>query len=153
MTTVSLSFAVGVAFIDPVVPIDPVFLDLMQYYCDIEQMQKGAVSSSSYGHKTISRDVVVQTFREIRCRLRVMSTEEIEETSRAGETVSDYIMYVPFGYLPTGLRESKAALPYRVVNVRTLQGVPEEAGPYDIQGIKLMAGEHHHYQVRLRKIN
>ncbi len=147
------SFTAEVAFVTPVVPIDPVFLDLMQHYCDIEEMAKATVSAGTYGHKTISRDTVLTTHPDIRCRLRIMSSEEREDTARTGEVVSDYVLYIPFSYLPAKLRDNKKATSFRVVNIRTLYGLPEDAGPFDIQSVKLMAGEHHHYQVRLRKVN
>ena len=101
----------------------------------------------------ISRDTVLTTHSDIRCRLRIMSSDEREDTARAGEVVSDYVLYIPFSYLPAKLRDNKKATSFRVVNIRTLYGLPEDAGPFDIQSVKLMAGEHHHYQVRLRKVN
>lgn len=147
------TFTAAASFITPVVPIDPVFLDLMRHYCDIEEMARATSTAGSYGHRTVSRDAVAHTHADIRCRLRQLTSEEREDTARAGEVVADYILYIPFGYMPEKMREPKKATSFRVSNIRTLAGLPEDAGPFDIQSIKLMAGEHHHYQVRLRKIN
>lgn len=135
--------------------IDPDFLDLMQHLVDFEQMQQGTVSAGSYGHNTVSRSTVAQTFTDVRSRVRTLTSDEIESTKREGEITSDFICYVPYDYLPPLLRQPKNAAIYRVVNVRSIEhgGEVVDAGPFDIQSVKLMAGEQHHFQLRLLKIN
>jgi hypothetical protein len=132
---------------------DPVFLDLMRHYVDFERMQKGTVSSSSYGHNTTSRDTVAETFSDVRTRVRTLSSEEVESNQREGEVTSDFICYVPYDYIPVDLKIPKNATIYRVVNIRTIDLEVVDSGPFDIQNIKLMAGEQHHFQLRLLKVN
>jgi len=149
MPTASLT--IGAVFLEDVVPVDPDFLDLMVHFCDIEQMQKATRGTGSYGHATPSRQVVTTTTQNVRCRLRGLTDEEIESTGRAGEIREDYILYVPAGYLPKLLRDPQRAVDHRVVNVRKREGKLVNPGPLDIQSVRLMAGEDHHYQLRLRK--
>lgn len=146
------TFNVGVSFISPVVPIDPHFLDLMQHLCDFEEMTRATAGASTYGHRTVSRIAVSETTANVRCRLRSLTAQEIEDSGRAGEIIDDYILYVPMGYLPSRMADEKNSTKFRVVNVRQLSGEPEDPGPFDVQSVRKMAGQQHHYQVRVRRV-
>mgnify|MGYP001570317737 FL=1 len=135
--------------------IDTDFLELMHHLVDFQRMVKGSVSSGSYGHKTTSRDTVAETFEDVRSRMRTLTSLEMETVRQAGEVTSDFICYVSYDHLPPDLRQPKNVTIYQVVNVRSIeQGMAVvDAGPFDIQSVKLMGGENHHFQVRLLKVN
>jgi hypothetical protein len=152
MATVNTTFTAAVSFISQVVPIDPHFLDLMQHLCDFQEMARATSGAATYGHRTISRTTVAQTTPDRRCRLRSLTAQEIEDSGRAGETIDDYILYVPMGYLPQEMADEKSSTRFQVINIRRLSGDPEDAGPFDVQSVRKMAGEQHHYQVRLRRV-
>lgn len=148
---VSSSWTAGASFISPVIPTDPAFLDLMAHLGDFQEMQQSVSSAASYGHKTTSRTVIANTIPNTRCRLRSLTEQEIEDEGHTGEVISDWVLYVPAGMLPVKLRDPKNCVIFQVVNIRTLGGDLIEQGPCNIKSCRLMAGENHHYQLRLRK--
>lgn len=116
-------------------------------------MAQSVVSASSYGHKTISKTEVAVTYENIRCRLRSLSQDELQTSVREGETVDNMFLYIPIAYVPQTMREPSSTPRYQVSNVRTLGGEPVDAGSYDVQAIRNIAGERHHYLLTLLKVS
>lgn len=152
MTVINTTATASSSFIEPYEPVDPDFLDLMEHLCTFERMGKSVVSASSYGHQTISRQEVVATYENVRCRLRSLTQEEALTIEREGQVVDDMYLYVPLGLMPRPMRDFGQAPFYRMVNVRTLGGTPVEAGPFNIRSIRSIAGEQHHFLLQVRKV-
>lgn len=153
MTVINTAATAAAAFIEPVEDVDPDFLDLMEHLCTFEKMGQSVAGSSSYGHRTISRETVVATYEGIRCRLRSLTQEEVQSIERDAQIIDDMVLYVPLSYMPRPMRDAGQAPFYRLVNVRTLDGSAVEAGPFNIKAIRSIAGEQHHYLLNVRKVS
>lgn len=137
------------SFIRPGIYDDPIFLQLMLHYCDIEFAARGMASSGSYGHKTVDFDAPVTVYVKVRCLLQDVSQNFIQTTGRQGEVVADKRMWIPRRWLPASMMEHSAAALHQVVNVRTLRGELIQAGPFDVKEIIEAGGVQHHYELAL----
>lgn len=146
------TFTAMASIITPATEDDSDFMDLMRHTCDIELASRGAASSGSYGHKAINFDTPSQVFTGIRCRLRELTADEIQATGRFGEVIEDKVMYVPHRWMPDSMKQHVAPVVHQVTNIRLwMNNELVNAGPFDVQSVKVVAGEVHHYEVVLRK--
>jgi len=118
-------------------------------------MQRGTVTSGSYGHSRIlQNDTPVVVHQDIQGRFYPVSSQEQQIQGTLGQVTSDFYYYVINQELVEELRDQmNASLTFRIQNVRDKKtGRVIQAGPYDINGIMDETGELHHWQIQLRRV-
>ena len=153
MPTVNISFTVTAALVQPYYDEDPYFLDLMVHTCTIIRAGEATSVPGTYGHRHKDYDTApAASYPGIVCRLRSLSAEEIVIIGRDSEVIQDMYLDVPASQLPESLKDDTAAARHQVSDVRMGEtGELVKTGPFDIQSVRLMAGEQHHYLLLLRK--
>lgn len=146
------TFTPMVSLITPATEDDTDFMELMYHTCDIEFASRGPATNSSYGHKSVNYAAPAQVYTSVRCRLRDLTADEIQATGRVGEVIEDKVLYVPHRWMPDSMKQHEAAALHQIENVRLLANNElVNAGPFDVQSVRLVAGEVHHYEVTVRK--
>lgn len=152
MPAISKTFTASVSTIRPSYSVDPVFMDLMIHTCTIVWANEATGTGGSYGHRVKDYTTMPRaTYTGVRCRLRSLNNQEIVAIGRDEETIQDMMLYIPDALMPESLKEDTASARHEVSNVQTLQGELVKAGPFDVQSIRQIAGEQHHYLIQLRK--
>ena len=129
---------------------DAVFVSLLRHTCSIVQ---AGTSSGAYGHTDWDWTSGITTTASVKCHYSRGNVSEIEDARNQGTTVQHHVLWLAHDDAPASLRAAGANINHRITTiVRTDTGASIDAGPFDIEEITDMAGQHMGLRLILKRV-